>query len=182
MRYTLTGTGYVQSVSFGADVTCDGATCMEYTGPVPSGYSDLLDWFTREGEHLYRWRVDGGILLLDSSVAEPELPPSGNPPLLPGIEYLTTEVFMGLPVYKKVISFGRQAGATGFSLPHDISGLKHPIDCKVFSEDGIITGSGATVQFDSSMVDVLLASNAPALGDVMVYAILTYTIETGENA
>lgn len=183
MRYTSTGDGYVQSVSFGAAVTCDGATCTEYTGPVPSGYSDLMDWFTQEGEHLYRWRVDGGVLLLDSSVPEPELPTSGdNPPMLQGIEYLTTELFMGLPVYKKVISFGKHPGGVGFSMPHNISGIKHPIDCKVFSEDVLITGSGATVLFDSSMVDVMMTNGAPTLGDSMIYAILTYTIETGENA
>lgn len=69
MRYILNSNGYLQEVSFGADILCDGAYCTEYTGKVPSGYDDLVDWFIKEGDKLYRWQIVEGQLTLDSSVA-----------------------------------------------------------------------------------------------------------------
>lgn len=72
MRYITDSDGYVKEVSFGAMIVCGGQGCTEYTGAVPSGYSSLIDWFTRECETLYRWRIVGGNLTLDSSVVVPD--------------------------------------------------------------------------------------------------------------
>lgn len=68
MRYIVNSGGYVQEVSFGADILCDGSYCTEYTGKVPSGYDDLVDWFIKEGDKLYRWKIVEGHLTLDSNV------------------------------------------------------------------------------------------------------------------
>ena len=68
MRYILDNNGYLQEVSFGADIECNGKICTEYTGGVPSGYSSLADWFTKECDKLYRWKIVGSQLTLDSSV------------------------------------------------------------------------------------------------------------------
>ena len=69
MRYILNSSGYLQEVSFGATIQCGGVSCKEYTGSVPSGYSSLANWFTKEGDKLYRWKIVNGQLTLDSSVA-----------------------------------------------------------------------------------------------------------------
>lgn len=71
MRYIADSSGYVKEVSFGAAITCGGSSCREYTGIVPSGYSSLMDWFTKEGEYLYRWRVVSGNLTLVSDAKAP---------------------------------------------------------------------------------------------------------------
>lgn len=71
MRYITDKDGYVKEVSFGAMITCDGAGCTEYTGVIPSGYSNLEDWFIAECEQLHRWRVVNGNLVQVSDAEDP---------------------------------------------------------------------------------------------------------------
>ena len=40
MRYKLDSNGFIKYVLWG----CYTGGCAEYTGAVPSGYSDLVDW------------------------------------------------------------------------------------------------------------------------------------------
>lgn len=68
MRYIANDSGYVQEVSFGADIQCNGSDCTEYTGGVPSGFDSLIDWFIKEGDKLYRWKIENKQLTLDDSV------------------------------------------------------------------------------------------------------------------
>lgn len=72
MRYIAKSNGYLQQVSFGADITCAGKNCTEYTGAVPSGYKSLAEWYCQEGEKLYRWKITSGQLTLDSSASPPD--------------------------------------------------------------------------------------------------------------
>lgn len=71
MRYIADSNGYVKEVSFGADIVCDGQECTEYTGAVPTGYASLEAWFMEEIEKLYRWKIVGGNLTLDSAAVAP---------------------------------------------------------------------------------------------------------------
>lgn len=71
MRYIADSDGYVKEVSFGADIVCDGQECTEYTGAVPTGYASLEAWFMEELERLYRWKIVGGELTLDSTAVAP---------------------------------------------------------------------------------------------------------------
>lgn len=74
MRYIADSNGYVKEVSFGAMITCDGSSCKNYTGGVPSGYSSLEDWFVAECEQLYRWKVVNGNLVMDAGAVAPAPP------------------------------------------------------------------------------------------------------------
>lgn len=65
MRYIANSDGYLQQVSFGADISCNGQDCTEYTGAVPDGYDSLEAWYLKEWEHLYRWKIVSGELTLD---------------------------------------------------------------------------------------------------------------------
>ena len=78
MRYIADSAGYLQYVSFGAMIECNGRGCTEYTGGVPAGYSSLMDWFSKECDKLYRWRIASGQLALDSSAQEPPTPSPGG--------------------------------------------------------------------------------------------------------
>lgn len=71
MRYIANANGYLQEVSFGADIACEGNTCTEYTGAVPTGYDSLEAWYLAESDKLYRWQIIDGALTLDSSAVAP---------------------------------------------------------------------------------------------------------------
>ena len=71
MRYIANTNGYLQQVSFGADIACNNQTCTEYAGEVPQGYKSLEEWYQQEAEKLYRWKIMSGQLTLDSSAAAP---------------------------------------------------------------------------------------------------------------
>lgn len=71
MRYIAKSSGRLLEVSFGAEIQCDGVSCVEYTGGVPAGYSSLADWFTQEGDKLHRWRIVDGELVRIESPREP---------------------------------------------------------------------------------------------------------------
>lgn len=73
MRYIADGNGYLQEVSFGADIECNGKICTEYTGDVPAGYDSLADWFTLESDKLHRWHIVEGQLTLDAQAPEPKV-------------------------------------------------------------------------------------------------------------
>lgn len=52
-----------------------------------------------------------------------------NPPLVPGVEYRTTEKYNGKPVYRKLVSYthsgqmGNSSSSTDFTIPHGITGF-----------------------------------------------------------
>ena len=71
MRYIANSDGYLQEVSFGADITCGGTDCTEYTGAVPTGYTSLEEWYCQECEKLHRWKIVDGQLTLDANAAAP---------------------------------------------------------------------------------------------------------------
>lgn len=116
MRYIADANGYVKEISFGATIVCDGKGCTEYTGAVPGEYSCLEYWYTAEKEHLYRWKIVGGNLTLDSNATAPETAWE-HPPITTGVEYRTTEMYMGSPVYTKRVSCGTASNGAGISAP-----------------------------------------------------------------
>lgn len=71
MRIITNSTGYIQEVSFGAEITCGGQSCVEYTGDVPEGYDSLAAWAVAECERLHRWKIEDGNLVEDTTVADP---------------------------------------------------------------------------------------------------------------
>lgn len=75
MRYITNSGGYLLQVSFGADISCNGQDCTEYTGAVPEGYDSLEAWYLKESVRLCCWKIVSGELTLDSTVS----PPTGVP-------------------------------------------------------------------------------------------------------
>lgn len=73
MRYIADDNGYLLEVSFGAIIIYNDCSCTEYTGGVPSGYDNLVDWFAKEGDKLHRWHIVEGELTLDENAPEPEV-------------------------------------------------------------------------------------------------------------
>lgn len=71
MRYIADENGYLLDVSFGADISCNDKECTEYTGDVPEGYDNLVDWFAQECDKLHRWHIVEGQLTFDESAVDP---------------------------------------------------------------------------------------------------------------
>lgn len=71
MRYIVNDNDRLLHVSFGADIVCDGQSCTEYAGSVPTGYESLEAWYLAEVETVYRWKVVDGDLTLDPTAAAP---------------------------------------------------------------------------------------------------------------
>ena len=135
MRYIADASGYVKEVSFGAMIVCGGVGCKEYTGTVPSGYSSLIDWFTQECEKLYRWRIVGGNLTLDSSASNPPEKEWTNPPMAQGEEYRTTERWAGEPVYRYMVNIGALPNSSFAEIAHGLS-VTHIVRCEGVSNYG----------------------------------------------
>lgn len=64
MRYIADSDGYIMQISFGADISCNGVDCVEYTGAVPSPYSSLESWYqiALNNNELCYWRIVDGNL------------------------------------------------------------------------------------------------------------------------
>lgn len=69
MQYIADSNGYLKEVSFGCSVSCNGESCVEYTGAIPSGYSSLEEWYRQECDNLHQWKISGGNLAKDSGAA-----------------------------------------------------------------------------------------------------------------
>lgn len=52
-----------------------------------------------------------------------------NPPMIPGVEYRTTERYMGKPVYAQCVAFGALPNNTDKQVNFDGSGTIKPIRC-----------------------------------------------------
>lgn len=61
MRYILDDLGYIEEVSFGAEIICNDKSCIEYTGEVPDGYESLLEWSINANIRAYKI-VDGNLV------------------------------------------------------------------------------------------------------------------------
>ena len=55
-----------------------------------------------------------------------------NPPMAVGVEYRTTERYMGKPVYAKLVSFGALPNSSSKNVEHGIAGIDHV--CGVYAE------------------------------------------------
>ena len=67
MRYRLDANGYVLAVFWG----CHSGNCAEYTGTVPYGYTDLVDWSENALINAY-YLVDGNLVLDTEKLADLE--------------------------------------------------------------------------------------------------------------
>lgn len=71
MHYIADADGYLQAVSFGATIACDGVSCVEYVGTVPDGYASLEAWYAAECEQLHKWKVVDYNLVKDDNAPDP---------------------------------------------------------------------------------------------------------------
>lgn len=71
MHYVADADGYLLAVSFGADISCHGQSCVGYYGDLPTGFASWETWYASECEQLHKWQVVGLALVKDDSVPDP---------------------------------------------------------------------------------------------------------------
>lgn len=102
-----------------------------------------------------------------------------NPPLTLGVEYRTTERYLGEPVYKKAVDFGALPNATNKIVSHGISNVGVMLDVKLVGSNNAIcwtTRNHVTDLFAGlTTIQVTTISDQSAN---TVHAILTYTKST----
>ena len=102
-----------------------------------------------------------------------------NPPMRVGIEYRTTERYLGEPVYVKLVNFGALPNATLKSIDHKIQDISVP-----FSIEGNITNGSRTAVGSSDIAwsctsSKLMASTTTDMSTRNAYVKIKYTKTTG---
>ena len=99
-----------------------------------------------------------------------------NPPMQAGVEYRTTERYMGMPVYVKMIEFGLLPNATSKNVAHGITGKSYNVRSEISC-----TGSGQMVEYNPAITwvaatntDVYITTDAD-FSTYAVYFTLWYT-------
>lgn len=144
---------------------CDGYAGTFYGGilVIPTMWNITQIFFCREyyGGVLKRFFNDSGVWQPWEWI---------NPPLLPNVEYRTTERYNGSSVFVKYISYGYLA-AGSHTIAHGISGISTPVDMII--QNGIygpVMGSeNLHYGFDKTNVSLTLPWAAGAIGYVLKY-------------
>lgn len=99
-----------------------------------------------------------------------------NPPMIPGVEYRTTERFDGKPVYAKRIYFGYLPNKTTANVSHGISGktwnVRYSIDTNWTNQFLGVYPAVTAVYADSTNISIATNSD---MSTIVVYFTLWYT-------
>ena len=86
-----------------------------------------------------------------------------NPPMLFGVEYRTTERYLGKPVYRKAITLGNLPNTTTKTIEHGITNLHIAFELSGYDSYAMsLIGGSTSVVVDSTYVYVKTTSDASA--------------------
>lgn len=94
-----------------------------------------------------------------------------DPPMNVGVEYRTTERYIGKPVYAKLLNFGALPNSTSKSFAHEISDLNFVVD--IYGSG--VAGQDVKVSVDTTNITITSTSN---LSSVTAYPVIKYTKTT----
>lgn len=101
-----------------------------------------------------------------------------NPPMLLGVEYKTTERYLGKPVYYKVVNFGNLPDTAGKGVAHGIANVQYMIDVTLQGSSGsTFTHNANELSVYANREDVYIKTLIN-LSNYAVYATLRYTKTT----
>ena len=68
MKYTIKDDGYIDEIGFGVNsLESKNKTSSEYTGTIPSGYTNLQEWALGEKEKIGAWKISENNLVFDNA-------------------------------------------------------------------------------------------------------------------
>lgn len=106
-----------------------------------------------------------------------------NPPMALGVEYRTTERYLGKPVYVKAVDCGAVPSNTQKIISMGVSGFITKIRCDAFATNSAdvftiprkVNDTEVTVTLASSANNIYISSNTDTLENYNVYTIMYYT-------
>lgn len=109
-----------------------------------------------------------------------------NPHLKPGVEYRTTERYLGKPVYAKTIDCGTVPLNTQKIVSMGVSGRLNKIRCNAWANSDAdaftiprkLSGTEVTATAASSANNIYISSNTDTLANYTIYATVYYTKAT----
>lgn len=100
-----------------------------------------------------------------------------NPPMVIGVEYRTTERYLGKPVYAQVVKFGALPDTTTKFIAHEISDINYIVGLwGVTSDRSMLTGNPRINYFHANANNILITTNTS--WDTTAYVTMKYTKTT----
>lgn len=102
-----------------------------------------------------------------------------NPPMQIGVEYRTTERFLGKPVYCKLVDFGKLPNASSKTVGHGVTGIY-----QCFSVEGTVLENGKNLNGLEGLSALyrnqnnIVAVTTANLSDLTAYVLMKYTKTT----
>ena len=100
-----------------------------------------------------------------------------NPPMQLGVEYRTTERYLGKPVYAKLVNFGALPNASNKSVAHNLASPLNMVDGKITDSNGSFVTNYNIKNFAISTANMIVETETDMSG-VSAYILLKYTKTT----
>ncbi len=189
---------YLESLLDGSDKMIRLTNLADYPSNIVSGNGGWADvYFSHNGNITVEWCGPTDVLadtIIGVQKAYKKRLTSGtwqpweyaNPPMSLGVEYRTTERYLGKPVYAKTIDCGTVPLNTQKIVSMGVSGQLNKIRCNAWansSSDAFtiprkLSGTEVTVTAASSANNLYISSNTDTLADYTIYATVYYTKTT----
>lgn len=112
-----------------------------------------------------------------------------NPPMKLGVEYRTTERYLGKPVYVQVVDCGKCPESALKSVAHGINNILHMLSCvaeaynsvgytSTIPQDHVISGASVVRSASANATNINVYSNNSDLATYIIYAKIKYTKTT----
>ena len=100
-----------------------------------------------------------------------------NPPLALGVEYRTTERYLGKPVYTTIVNFGAISAGTN-TIAHNIASVGQMVGCELIDVSGYVAGQPSTLFATANKSSIYIEATGSQYVGRKIYVRLRYTKST----
>lgn len=100
-----------------------------------------------------------------------------NPPLALGVEYRTTERYLGKPVYCKLVNCGEITAGTN-TIAHNIASVGQMVGCEIIDVSGYVAGQPSTLFATANKSSIYIEATGSQYVGRKIYVRLRYTKST----
>ena len=100
-----------------------------------------------------------------------------NPPLALGVEYRTTERYLGKPVYTTIVNFGAISAGTN-TIAHNLVSVEQMVGCELIDVSGYVAGQPSTLFATANKSSVYIEATGSQYVGRKIYVRLRYTKST----
>ena len=100
-----------------------------------------------------------------------------NPPMVLGVEYRTTERYLGKPVYTTIVNFGAISAGTN-TIAHNIASVGQMVGCELIDVSGYVAGQPSTLFATANKSSIYIEATGSQYVGRKIYVRLRYTKST----